>query len=204
MFKQMIKKSIHKSQHCQRNWDLSKSIPKEDVELIIDSAVNCPTKQNLNFYKVHAITDRDKIQKIHDKTQGFEVFGEDRQVVDVKTNSQTLANLLLVFAKDSPSYARENQEMNNEKAKTYEEDRHIAVGIAAGYVNLTSTMLGYSTGCCKCFDSKEVKNILNSDSPILLMGIGYADNEKIRTEHQEDENFRFPTFKNQRTFEIHA
>lgn len=203
MFKQMIKKSIHKSQHCQRNWDLTKQIPKEDIELIVDSAVNCPTKQNLNFYKVHAITNRELIEKIHDKTKGFEVFGEDRQVVDVKTNSQTLANLLLVFTKDSPSYAREQIEIDDEKAKTYEDDRHIAIGIAAGYVNLTSTMLGYSTGCCKCFDSNEIKNMLG-ESPMLLMGIGYSDDEKIRTEHQQDTNFRFPTFKNQRTFEMHV
>ena len=49
MFNQMIKKSIHKSQHCNRNWDLSKSIPQEDIDLITESATQCPVKQNLNF-----------------------------------------------------------------------------------------------------------------------------------------------------------
>ena len=33
MFQQMLKKSIYKSQKCQRNWDLSKDIPKEDVDV---------------------------------------------------------------------------------------------------------------------------------------------------------------------------
>lgn len=202
MFREMLKKSIHKSQHCQRNWDLSKQLPQEDIELIIDSAVNCPTKQNLNFYKVHAITNRDLIQKIHDNTKGFEVFGEDREVVDVKTNSQTLANLLLVFTKDDPDYAREQQEVDNVKAKTYEDDRHIAIGIAAGYVNLTSTVLGYSTGCCKCFDSKKINELIG-ETPMLLMGVGYPDKKRNRLEHQEYNDFRFPTFKNKRTFVIH-
>ncbi len=30
-----IKRSIIQSQHCQRNWDLSKQIPEEDIETII-------------------------------------------------------------------------------------------------------------------------------------------------------------------------
>ena len=64
MFQQMLKKSIYKSQKCQRNWDLSKDIPKEDVEVILTSATQCPSKQNLPYYKVHAITDRKMIEKI--------------------------------------------------------------------------------------------------------------------------------------------
>ena len=58
MFNQMIKKSIHKSQHCNRNWDLSKTIPQEDVDLIVESATQCPVKQNLNFYKYNFIKER--------------------------------------------------------------------------------------------------------------------------------------------------
>ena len=93
MFNQMIKKSIHKSQHCNRNWDLSKTIPQEDVDLIVESATQCPVKQNLNFYKTHVITDRDKIEKIHNATAGFFIDGVRH------TNSQTLANVLLAFTR---------------------------------------------------------------------------------------------------------
>ena len=89
MFKQMIKKSIHKSQHCNRNWDLSKSIPQEDVDLIVESATQCPVKQNLNYYKTHVITDRDEIEKIHDKTVG--IMSDNGVML---TNSQNLANLM--------------------------------------------------------------------------------------------------------------
>jgi hypothetical protein len=37
MFRNMLKKAIHKSQHVQRNWDLSKTIPQEDLDLIAEA-----------------------------------------------------------------------------------------------------------------------------------------------------------------------
>jgi len=45
-----IVKAIHRSQHTQRNYDLSKSIPIEDIKTIITSATQCPSKQNVAFY----------------------------------------------------------------------------------------------------------------------------------------------------------
>ena len=71
MFNQMIEKSIHKSQHCQRNWDLSREIPTEDLETIKTAATQCPSKQNESFYKVVFVHDRDTINKIADCTKGF-------------------------------------------------------------------------------------------------------------------------------------
>ena len=71
MFKDMIKKAIHKSQHVQRNWDLSKSIPQEDMELIAEAITQAPSKQNVQFFKPYFITDRDKIERVHRLTPGF-------------------------------------------------------------------------------------------------------------------------------------
>ena len=31
-----IFKAIHRSQHCQRNWDLEQSIPEQDIDLILE------------------------------------------------------------------------------------------------------------------------------------------------------------------------
>ena len=90
-FKDKIKKSIFKSQRCQRNWDLNAIIPKEDLDLIVTSATECPTKQNIEFYNLHVIQDRDIIEDIHDKTY----FENDNQ--EGRTNPQVLANALLVF-----------------------------------------------------------------------------------------------------------
>ena len=42
-----IKKAIIRSQHCQRNWDLTKKIPSEDIKMIETAVTNCPSKQNV-------------------------------------------------------------------------------------------------------------------------------------------------------------
>ena len=215
MFNQMIKKSIHKSQHCNRNWDLSKTIPQEDVDLIVESATQCPVKQNLNFYKTHVITDRDKIEKIHDHTAGFYIDGVRN------TNSQTLANVLVAFTQDDPTkwmkreWIRKTDEHGKEREHIWDEkheekcndvDRLMSVGIAVGYVNLVSTMLGYETGCCKCFDGAPIQEIIGNEhgDPILLMGVGYPDTTRNRREHHKDSETLFPSFKNRRETVIHA
>ena len=84
------------------------------------------------------------------------------------------------------------------------EDRSMAIGIAAGYVNLIATQLGYSTGCCKCMDSDAITEIIG-EAPILMMGVGFPDIKKNRREHHT-ENFKFPTLKKMKNIEtvLHA
>jgi len=210
-FRKMIKETIHESQKCQRNWDLSKHISEEDKQLILESATNCPSKQNLNYYKLHVIEDRGTIEKIHEKTKGFgpiyfDYNPEQREENaydasksgEMYTNSQTLAQLLLAFTKnDEGLIERENDD-------DYDEDRAMAVGIAAGYVNVVATQLGYATGCCKCMDGDEIEEILG-ESPILLMGVGVPDKTRNRREHHT-EDFVFPTLKKMKNIEtvIHS
>lgn len=45
-----IKKAILRSQRCQRNWDLSKQLTTQQLDLILAAATECPTKQNIPFY----------------------------------------------------------------------------------------------------------------------------------------------------------
>lgn len=213
-----IRKAILKSQHCQRNFDLTKEIPEEDVELLKTAVSQCPSKQNMAFYKAHFIFDRKVIEDIHKHTKGFGVDPENYQ-----TNSQVLANLVVVFEENSPhSMVSENEGTNkkfwrNEETKalaeeqenenhltTLKRDKDQAVGIAAGYLNLTASLLGYATGCCACFDGDKIKSILNLENkPILLMGIGFRDFSRNRREHHKDKNFIFPSFKKQ-PVEVHT
>ena len=73
---------------------------------------------------------------------------------------------------------------------------HQAVGVAAGYVNMTAAMLGYSTGCCSCCNKDEIQRILNiEEKPLLLMGVGYPDKTKPRRQHHLKEELVFPTNK---------
>ena len=219
-FKKMLKESIHESQKCQRNWDLSKQLPEEDKKLIIESATNCPSKQNLNYYKLHVIEDREKIEKIHQNTKGFGPIyfdynsenmegyfkGDREESGEYHTNSQVLANMLLVFTKneDDLLQRQDSYAPNIQYDDEWAEDRSMAIGIAAGYVNLIATQLGYSTGCCKCMDSDAITEIIG-ESPILMMGVGFPDIKKNRREHHT-ENFKFPSLKKMKNIEtvVHA
>ena len=215
-YRKMIRESIHESQKCQRNWDLGQSIDDKDKELIIEAATNSPSKQNLNYFKLHVIEDRDMIEAIHDNTKGFgpiykdfdknktpKARSEDGRAHyeegngegEWYTNPQVLGQMLLAYTKNEPTQVREEEDK-------YEEDRAMAIGLSAGYVNMVATQLGYSTGCCKCMDSGAVKEILGGESPILLMGVGVADKSRDRREHHKDASFTFPSLKPLKNIEV--
>jgi nitroreductase len=158
-------------------------------------------------YKLHFITDQELIAKIHALTP-VEKVGD---LETITTNSQVLANLLVVFEKymdmSNKSDQYRNKEVtalfaNGEKDPVAEadlmRDAHVAVGIAAGYLNLTSSLLGYRSGCCQCMDQNAIQELLGLDGvPLLLMGIGYNDESRPRRQHATDESYMFPTRKKQ-------
>ena len=197
-----IKKAIIRSQHCQRNWDLSQEMPQEDLDLFIHAVQNCPSKQNVAFYKAHFVTNREIIEKIHKHTAGFK--RPDNGIEE--TNSQTLANLLVIFESVKPSTKNNPNEYVNDELYNIDmlrdvqsdhsllkRDENMAIGIAAGYLNLLASMLGYGTGCCACFDGAEVSKIVKNENPIaLMMGIGFKDSSRNRREHHQT-GFMFPT-----------
>lgn len=197
-----IKKAVSRSQHCQRNWDLDKTIPQEDLDLIVHAATQCPSKQNIAYYKLHFITNRNIIEAVHDKTEGFINY----ETGDSETNSQTLANLLIAFEEEDyidrhttdtvfrndELLAYDNNKMSQKQKDVLSRDRFMAIGIASGYVNLTSSMLGYSTGYCACFDENDIAKIICANNPIkLLMGVGFANDDKNRLLHHKTD-FVFP------------
>lgn len=194
-----IKKAVVKSQHCQRNFDLSKEIPAEDLDLLIYAATNCPSKQNIAFYKLHVITDRDVIEEIHPHTWGTHAYNAEGEMV-ATTNSQTLANAIFVYELvelADLSEAAQTKWANSDDAEyaIFLRDRAVAIGIASGYVNLTAAMLGYSTGCCQCFDVSTVKDLLGlKNMPEMIQGIGFKDESRNRREHEKN-GLVFPTRK---------
>lgn len=202
---QHIIKAIHKSQHCQRNWDLSRQIPEEDLNVLVTAATQCPSKQNIAFYKAHFITNREVIENVHSHTKGFTTSFVPYEST---TNTQVLANLLIVFEKNDFFASLPDDIHRSDETREYLEtgkispmaeelwkrDREMAIGIAAGYLNLTATLLGYSTGCCACFYPPGVKEVLGlQDDPILLMGIGFKNPTLNRRVHHQDHSFVFPT-----------
>ena len=192
-----IKKAIIRSQHCQRNWDLSKTISDDDLDLFKTAITECPSKQNFSFYKANFITDKKIKEEIHKNTEGFGVLADpdkpySKDNIRWTTNPQTLANLLVVIEYIEPSdkHKWRDKEFNN----PWKRDADMAIGIASGYLNIIASMKGYKTGCCACFDSEPIKEILNTKNDIaLMMGIGYKDESKPRRVHHNDETFIFPS-----------
>lgn len=175
--REKLKKSHLVGQHCQRNFDLSKKIPEADVEIIIHAATQCPSKQNMDFYSVIAIEDRTLIENIYKNTQ----------TAKGRKNPQVLGQLLLLFVSNTNVVSKNdrNGEVRHWDISTLRDDMNQAVGVAAGFVNVTSSMLGYRTGCNKCFDSNVVSSLLDlkdGQEVLLMMGIGIKDDNRNRRE----------------------
>ena len=202
MFNNFLEKTIAKSQRCQRNWDLSRSIAEEDLHTLETSVTMCSSKQNRVFYKVHFITNRDVIQKLYNLTDGFMINMETRET---KKNPQVLANLVVAFSEcvsieeglrttEERDLGKIVDETSAKLGARKDQDVFTALGIAAGYLTYTANLLGYSTGCCQCFNSSDVSEVLGTEKTLLLMGIGYPDKSKNRRIEQ-DSDFKFPSFK---------
>jgi len=199
-----ISKAIVRSQHTQRNFDLTKKIPAEDMKIMMNAVTECPSKQNIAYYRVHFIEDRDLIEDIHSHTRGFVT---SKHETGYETNTQVLANLLVLFERHLPNDRLSDDSVKrNDQTRYFQEhgewedvivrDMHTSVGIASGYLNLTASLLGYRTGCCQCFDSDKVKEVaLLEDTPLLLMGVGYNQEGVNRRKHHIRDDFLFSAKK---------
>jgi hypothetical protein len=185
MDREHLKLSQQNSQRCQRNWDLSKSISNEDMELLKNSIVNSPAKQNEEYYSVTFITDRGIIESIYKNT----INTMENCIPEYNLNPQVLANLLVLFSGKTPKTFRNPPEDYIDITA----QQNLAVGIASGQLILTANLLDLKTGFCACFDGIEIGNIINVDNPLLLIGIGYPDESKSRI---QDHNLKrlHPTF----------
>ena len=212
MTKEIIK-AIDSAQRAQRNYDLTKSIPKKDLDTLIYSAVNSPSKQNEIHYSLAVYTDKDMIRQIYNHTKKFtlikdasdleKTFGEkdgrywqnDDQSV---TNSQILANALFVYIQEQ-GQARGGthivgQRSQNGNAKTiYNEQQSYSIGISVGQLILTANLLGYRTGICSAMDSKPIKKLVGTENSVkLLVGIGFENAGTDRRLHAETLNKDVP------------
>ena len=205
-----IIKAIHASQHTQRNYDLSKELPIEDIKTIITAATQCPSKQNIAFYDLHVVVNSTVIKSIYETTTSIH---DDSGNYETLSNPQVLGNMLLIFSKKKQNLSSKSKhkEVNEsfispEAQRIVDNDTHVAIGIAAGYVNLTASLIGLETGCCSCVMNYDaLKNMLNTDSdPVLLMGVGYKNKDTNRrahpllgTQEHKDNNWRekFSTLK---------
>jgi nitroreductase len=201
-----IIKAVDSSQKAQRNYDLTKSIPQEDLDTLIYAAVNSPSKQNETHYSLHVYTDQTIIKQIYSHTKKFcmirdkqdheESFKIENGIFitnDAKsvTNSQIYANTLFVYVEEhgdargsQHKSAKENP--NSTAATTYKEQIAYSMGISIGELILSAGLLGYKTGICSALDTIPIRDILGvTQNPKLLVGVGIPNNQLDRTQHSE-------------------
>ena len=209
-----LKKAVDTTQRAQRNYDLSKVIPQEDLETLIYAAVNSPSKQNETHYALYVYTDQKIIREIYNQTKyfGLHFKGETKGIYEEKNgkfwqnedrsvhNSQMLANALFVFAEDhglprggNSMIAQQTTDITTESYQIYQEQINFSIGIAAGETILSAALLGYRTGLCSAFPKDKVQEIIGSKYfPKLLIGIGYPNPGVDRRLHAETLNSQVP------------
>jgi nitroreductase len=202
-----IKKAVDISQRAQRNYDLSKTIPKKDLETLIYAAKNSPSKQNETHYSIHVYTDKDVIRRIYNCTKLFGLPAlEEEGLYENRDgnfwqdenrcvhNSQILANAVFVFV-ETEGEVRGGTHMLAKKHRDtkifslYQEQKHYSLGISVGQLILSATLLGYKTGICSALNTNDVAAILNvNEKPKLVIGIGFENAGVDRRLHAETLN----------------
>lgn len=201
-----LKKAIDSAQRSQRNYDLSKSVPQDDLDTLIYAAVNSPSKQNETHYSLYVYTDQDIIRQIYNNTKKFTMI-RDQQDQDESfkveddvfiqndaksvTNSQIYANALFVYVAEQGDTrgsqhkaAKENP--NSTAAKVYNEQIAYSMGISVGELILSAGLLGYKTGICSALDTRPIRDILGiKQNPKLLVGVGIPNSQLDRTQHSD-------------------
>lgn len=208
-----IENAVLSTQRAQRNYDLSKKIPAQDLNTLIHSAVKCPSKQNEAHYELKVYTDQNMIENIYNHTKHYALVrrddyetknmfedrdgkfwqNEDRSIC----NSQILANVLFVYCDydgevraGTHRVAQENKTNKSESWELYTEQKNYSIGISVGELILSATLLGYKTGICSAFSKKEMQEVVGSEKlPKLLVGVGFENENVDRRCH--------PTLKNQ-------
>lgn len=204
MQKSEIFSAIQNTNPAQRNYDLTKTIPDDHVQLMLDAIKYAPTKQNETHYKIYWSTNRSVIEGIYSRTKYFSVVDStvpmaangDTPDEYCVTNSQINANLLIAFCDDwdqSKARARTHIIVDDETRK---EDLYthiiknrimdISVGVAIGQLLMTANLLGYRTGCCSAFREDDVLGVDNTFTKCIV-GIGYPT-DIDRTIHPDVRN----------------
>ena len=199
----ILEQIVEQSSWCQRNWDLSKTIPEKDIKTFKYIVKTCPSKQNRAFFKAVFIQDRNIIESIHDTSDSFTVQWDPYEAI---SNPQILANLVIAFVsnRDYGEKPRTEAEYNlgvidgkdNTKNPVAKEDEEKSVGIAIGYLALSANILGYRTGVYNAQHRRdEIEDILGEGKVINMMGIGYQNYDKNIRQHHYDDRIVYPSFE---------
>lgn len=195
------KLTIETIKKCQRNWDLSKTVPEEHIKHFIDLAYNTPSKQYEAYYDLYVLTNKSLIQQLLDHTWGFTQSinknTSTSEVPSISRNPQMGANIYFLWVKKHPETMR-NFNLDGTKRSVNDKGRdgnsHYAIGVSAGIVAFCAAQLGYVTGFSKNHEHPEFPtfwndclNIPTSNSIGIGLGIGFPQESRKWNESDETE-----------------
>ena len=198
------KKAILQIQKAQRNWDYSKTIPKEHIDHLLWVADNAPSKQHEAYYDVHWTADREVIKDLYKWTWGrtFGCIGNNKPP-SVFRNSQVNASMYIAFVCKLPPTKLASNNDGSPAPDNFGprwENSYASVGIAMGLVLKTAAELGYATGCnkshstgpdCDYYWERKLgiyDDVKNKTKKLLYgIGIGFAQKDRPRWESDDYE-----------------
>ena len=139
-------------QQCQRNWDLSKTIPQDAINYLLWIAQNAPSKQHEAYYDVHWSTDRDTIDYLYQFSWGST---HRKNPPAMWRNSQMNANLYMIFVckvPDTMYNCNNDGTLQDPFNESRWENAIVSVGMAMGLVMRAATKMGFKTGPNKMKD----------------------------------------------------
>jgi len=183
------KEAVQTVRKCQRNWDLSKTIPQEHIDHWTYLATNSPSKQDEARYGVCVVTNKSLREKIYDDY----IWGSHRFGNDAGRNTQAGANALFIFGEAEPTDFEHDSDGISQNRDTVssgfehrmEINRNRDIGLAMGIVSFSAAQLGYRTGFNTNLyfnkhtveDLRRMLNIADETKfqPLVILGIGYPD-----------------------------
>lgn len=154
---------VVKKRKAIRRFLPDKTIPKEDVQKILETINLAPSARNLQSYKVFVVQGKEKIEKV------------SQACYSQKENFISNAALILVFCID-PKKAEEDFGERGRQLYTIQD-----ASITATFVMLTATALGYGSCWVGSFKEEEMKELLRTKlKPVATTVIGYPDEDPPR------------------------
>ena len=178
----------------QRNWDLSREVSEEHIELFKKVVYYSPSHEQNTYYNTHFVTNRDLIQKIYENSDGS---GPARhQEISDARQPQLLANLVVIFESYVEHTGLSGTEYYEESLnENITRDRNLAIGVAAGALISVAHMLGYKTSY-NIYKSQEsqwmIEHLMDlNEKPIFIIGIGYGNHKMSHNRHHNDRNIKY-------------
>jgi len=168
------------AEHCQRNWDRTRTVPEDHVNALIEIATNMPTKANEAYYKLVVSTDPTINRKF------YNVAIDPDNPNTINRNSQVDAPVVFTWFEVKPEGITEDTNRLGHYDPWLLNSR-TAMGISSGAVALAANAMGYRTGYNQCFAADDIIDIMLEatgetdrllfEKPHYQLGIGFPNTE---------------------------